>query len=224
MTALATPTLDSHTAESEANRWLADHHLDLVRLSRVVFGHLNREDRDEAVAETVAYTAKAAHAAAHRGTLHRITPSTCVHYARLHHQQGRRAAGTSTRCVMSEACRQKHGVRLVSLDHTPPHPSDRNADDIDYHEALPDPRADQPIDAARRRLDFPVLLDRGGVSDKARATLRYLAETYGTGKQSDLAAELMVSPARITQLKRELADALATDGYHGPLGRRAATY
>ena len=95
--------------------------------------------------------------------------------------------------------------------------------EIDYHEALPDPKADQPIDAARRRLDIPVLLDREGVSDKARATLRFLAETHGSGKQCDLAAQLMASPARITHLKRELADALATDGYHGPLGRRPST-
>ena len=223
MTALPTPTLNSPDAASQANRWLADHHLDLVRLSRFWHGHLDRDARDEAVAETIAYTAKTVHGAAQRGTLHRLTPSTCVHYAKLHRQHGRRAAGYSSRCVMSEACRHKHGVRTVSLDHTPTHPSDRDEDALDYHQALPDPKADQPIDAARRRLDIPVLLDREGVSDKARATFRFLAETYGGGKQSDLAAELMVSPARITQLKRELADAFASDGYHSPLGPRPAT-
>ena len=67
-----------------------------------------------------------------------------------------------------------------------------------------------------------MLLHREAVSDKARATLRFLAETHGSGKQADLAAELMVTPARITQLKGELADALAGDGYHSPQGRRPA--
>jgi hypothetical protein len=76
-----------------------------------------------------------------------------------------------------------------------------------------------PPDAVRR----PVrnLPDKESpMSPKARATLCFLAATHGSGKQNELATDLMVSPARITQMKAELACALATDGYHSPLGRR----
>ena len=137
-----------------------------------------------------------------------------MHYAAIHVRQGRQAAGTSSRCVLSEACRLKHGTSVVSLD------NDTRDTDVDYHEAMSDPKADQPYDAARRRLDLPRILDPEAVSPKAWATFRFLAATHGSGKQTELATELMVSPARITQLKSELAHALATDGYHGPLGRR----
>ena len=189
---------------------------DLVRRARLRHGRLDPEAREEAVAETLAYTARSVHAAADRGTLDRLSPSTCVYYAAKHVERGRRVAGYSTQCPLSEAGRQKHDHRAVSLDRHAPD------DDRQLHQAIADPKGEPPFEAVRRRLDYPVLLHREAVSGKARATLHFLAETHGSGKQTHLAAELMVTPARITQLKGELADALAGDGYHSPLGRRPA--
>ena len=42
----------------------------------------------------------------------------------------------------------------------------------------------------------------------------------GCGRQADVAAELGVTPGRITQLKRELAKLLAEGAYEPPLGPR----
>ena len=140
-----------------------------------------------------------------------------------HIEQGRRNAGSSSRCPLSRECQQRHGIHTHSLDADASHSSDGDADpNFDFHEAIADPKADQPIDAVRRRLDLPRILEREAVRPKARATFRFLASTHGSGKQNELAGELMVSSARITQLKSELAHALATDGYHAPLGRRPA--
>ena len=63
---------------------------------------------------------------------------------------------------------------------------------------------------------------REGVSPKARRTLKFLSENQGGSRQLDLAAELKVSLGRITQLKGELAAALAKYDYVGPLGPRPA--
>ena len=212
-------TLDTHphtTARDQANRWLITHYDELVRRAKLRFARLNPEARDEAVAEALAFTTAAAHSAAQRGKLHRLCPATCIHYAARQFHRGRRVAGYTSRCPLSEAGHHHHGHRVMSLDQ----PCGDEDDAFDLHAMVPDARADDPSDGPRRRLDIPRLLDREHVSAKARATFRYLAETHGSGPQTVLATMLKVTPARITQLKRELAAALATDGYASPLGPR----
>ena len=210
-----------HALPDAARRWLVEHHPELVRRARLRHGHLDPEARDEAIAETLAYTTQAVQGAAGRGTLDRLTPGTCVRFAGKHIDQGRRVAGSSSRCPLSRECQRRHGIHTHSIDADPKCTSGDHADaDFDNHEVIANLTADQPFDVVRRRLDFPRILNREAVSPKARATFRFFAETHGSGKQTDLAGELMVSPARITQMKAELARALGTDDYHGPLGRR----
>ena len=223
MTALTHPSTSSNlhtdphsTARDQANRWLVTHYDELVRRAKVRFARLNPEAREEAVAEALAFVTTSVHAAARNGNLHRLCPATCIHYAARQFHRGRRVAGYTSRCPLSEAGRHQHDHRVLSLDQ----PCGDEDDDFDLHMMVPDARADDPSDGPRRRLDIPHLLDREHVSAKARATFRYLAETHGNGPQTVLAKMLGVTPARITQLKRELAAALATDGYASPLGSR----
>lgn len=95
--------------------------------------------------------------------------------------------------MLSRACQQRHGIQALSLE-ADPAGNDNGDADFDFREALADTRADPPEAAARRRLDLPRILDRERVSPKARATLRYLAETHAAGKLTELAAELKVDP------------------------------
>jgi hypothetical protein len=71
--------------------------------------------------------------------------------------------------------------------------------------------SESPLEIARRAHDYPLVLNE--VSEKARRTFGFPAAIHGSGRQVDLAAELMASSARITQLKAELAAAQGTGGY-----------
>jgi hypothetical protein len=214
-TALAIP---NHHASQEANAWLLTHRDELESRARANFSRLDRERRDEAVAEVMAVTLAAALSAARRGRLYNLTPFWCVIFASRQWRQGRRFAGYSSNCVMSEASRIKHGIKVGSLEAL-----DEGAGHeayISLDESLADRNAEDPFDVVRRSEDFPAIMDMEGVSPKARRTLMFLAENQGGSRQLDLAAELMVSPGRITQLKGELAAALAKHDYVGPLGPR----
>jgi len=217
MTALSIP--DSHVSQ-EANAWLLTHRHEIESRARANFSRLDRERRDEAVAEVMAVTLAAALGAARRGRLCKLTPFWCVIFASRQWRQGRRFAGYSSTCAMSEASRIKHGFKVVSLEAI-----DEEADGeafIRLDESLADHDADDPFDVVRRGMDYPYIMEREGVSPKARRTLTFLAENQGGSRQLDLAAELKVSPGRITQLKGELAAALAKYDYVGPLGPRPA--
>ena len=67
-------TFDHAALRDLANHWLEHHHTDLIRLARFTHANLNWDAREEAVAETVAYTAKAVHGATRNGTLQTLTP------------------------------------------------------------------------------------------------------------------------------------------------------
>ncbi len=215
MTALSIP--DSQVSQ-EANAWLLTHRDELESRARANFSRLGSERRDEAIAEVMAVTLAAALSAVRRGRLHKLTPFWCVIFASRQWRQGRRFAGYSSTCVMSEAAMIKRGIKVTSLEAI-----DEGADDeayISLDESLADRNAEDPFDVVRRNEDYPAIMDMEGVSPKARRTLTFLAENQGGSRQLDLAAELKVSPGRITQLKGELAAALAKYDYVGPLGPR----
>ena len=99
-----------------ANAWIQQRHTELLGRARACFAYCNPQHRDEAVAEILAASLAAAHIAALRGKLDRITPYWCVVFAARQFRGGRRFAGTSSVCVMSEATRLCRGVRVVSFD------------------------------------------------------------------------------------------------------------
>lgn len=212
--AVADSVCDSDDPASQANHWLIAHHAELLQRAKARHGNLDPEACDEAVAECMAVTTQAAHRAAQRGTLDRLNPFTCVVYAGRQYYEGRRIAGFSSRCVMSEAAKHKRGRQVISYDQ----PKD---EDSDFTGIVASCEDDNPSEIVRRRHDYPHMLAHEKISAKALATLRFLAETNSAGKQTELATELMVSPARITQIKAEIAAAFARYGYGSPLGSRS---
>ena len=215
MTAALAPVDVDHS--QSANAWIMQNYTELRSRARACFAYCEPGHREEAIAETVAASLAAAHSAARRGKLDRITPYWLVIFATRQFRSGRRFAGTSSVCVMSEATRLRRGVRVVSLDQDVDPVVDQ---DVKLREALADGEAEDPFDVVRREHDYPAILEAEAVSSKAWATFRFLAETRGSGKQADLADELRVSPGRITQLKRELGEALERHEYAGPLNVR----
>jgi hypothetical protein len=203
---------------TEANAWMITHHAELRSRAHAKFRHLDPERREDAVAEVLAMALVWAHAAARRGTLHRLTPFWAVVFAARQWRTGRRCAGSSSTCVLSDAARIKHGLTIISLEAL-----DEDADDdilVKFKESLADRDAEDPFEVVRRAADYPAIFEMKEMSPKARRTFAFLAETKSEGRQLVLAAELKVSPGRITQLKGELGAALKRHGYTGPLGPR----
>ena len=208
--------VDSDQAARQANAWLRDNHRALRGRAEVQFAGCEPERREECVCEVLALVTANVHRAARRGGLHRLSPSTCIHYAGKQVRASRRAAGASTTDALSESPWLAPAGGVASLDQA----RDR-ADKPDWHETLADRAAECPSDVARRRHDFALLLEGDQVSRHAKAVFLFLARSAGAGRQTELAAELFLTPGRITQLKDELAAALRVWDYQGPLTRRS---
>lgn len=216
MTAMTLPVFDR--SNQQARKWFDERHVELLSRAQATFRQLHADHREEAVAEVLATIFSWACRAAGRGRLDKLTAFWAVTFAARQYRQGRRLAGYTSSCVMSEAARAKRGLRVVSLDE--PLGTSRDGREMSRLGSLADVGEEDPAEAARRRHDYPAMLRE--VSDKAAGTFKFLAESHGAGLQTELAAALMVSPGRITQLKAELADAFAHEGYRGPLGRRTS--
>jgi len=214
---IAMPMPMTDPSNQQAREWFTAHHDELRSRAHCTFRHLGADRREEAEAEVLGTSYVWACRAAERGRLDHLTAYWCIAFAARQFRQGRRMAGYSSSCVMSEAARVRHGVVVRSLDE----PLDNSGDgrELTRLGGLADLSEEDPAKVARRRHDFPAILK--GVSDKAARTFKFLAESHGAGPQTELATALMVSPGRITQLKGELATAFAAEGYRGPLGRRA---
>jgi len=89
----------------------------LKKHASIRFRHLNRTDREEAIAEATAAAFVNFKTAATAGTSHRITPGTLAHYAVLHVATGRRAGGggNGKTDVMSAAAQRRGGFRIFAL-------------------------------------------------------------------------------------------------------------
>jgi len=211
-----------NTASQKANDWIEGNLDKLFKYASYRFRFMRPDQKEECIAEMLALTLAAAVSAARRGKLHRLSPHWAVMYAAKRISCDRYLAGSSSRCVMSRATQRKHDFRVVSLDRD--WAEENHGRPLRYSEALADRDAEDPFDVVRRSQDYPAIFEAEQVSDKAKATFQFLAETKSEGRQLDLADQLSVSPPRITQLKGELAKALATHDYQGPLGPRPRTH
>ena len=207
------------TASNAANAWILKNHRELVSRAAANLSWLNADHREEAVAEVVAMTLLWAHSAARRGALHRMTVYWAVVYASRQYLQGRRVAGSTRGCVMAELTKNRHRFGIASLDE-----KIGNGDSRSHGESLADRDAEDPFDVVRRRHDYPAIFTMESVSAKVIATFHYLIETKGEGPKKELAVELGVTGARVTQMRHELANALARHDYQGPLGFRPASH
>lgn len=198
--------------ESPAHVWFLAHLPEIQSRCRAAVARLRAERREEAAAEVTAAVFKAAVHAARKGMLDRVTPYYAVLFAVRQLRQGRRVAGYSSTDVTSEAAQIK-GRAAVS-----PLPTGGVARTSASSGSLSDELADRrrhadPYEQARQNLDYPQILERERVSTKGRKLFEMLSAVRGRGQGKQIAQALNVSEARVCQLKRQLADALAKHDY-----------
>lgn len=199
---------------SLAHQWFNDNLPEISIRARGVFFYLRDDDRDEAIAEAVAYAYTAIDSAARRGTLHNLTPFHLVNFAAKHFRQGRRVAGYSSTDVMGEATRRRGRVSVVSMSSPIARGDEEDAPTL--AEVLADRGDDaDPFEATRRNRDYGDIFDNEAISVKARRAFDMLSADRGLGCGMRIAKALGVSSGRVTQLKDELAAALGRHGY-GP--------
>ena len=201
-----------NAASSAANDWFMQNLAEIQSRSRAVFARLTPERREDAIAEVMANVYQASESAARRGVLARITPFYCVTFAAKHYRKGRRIAGYSSTDATSEATRVKGRAHVVSIESADQHDSS-----LSVAETLADKHIDQrPLEQVRVNLDYQTIFRREKVSKKAREVFRLMSATRGRGANTEIAAELHVTPGRVSQIKAELARALEKYGY-GPV-------
>ena len=172
---------------------------------------LQPAEREEAVAETVAWSWSWALAGAKKGRLEKMTPRTLALYASKMFSSGRRfAAGCSVHDAMSEIARVSGKVTVHSLDKSV-------TDDTDSPHTtgtiLADTRHPHPDEEVRINLDYRTALKQPGLPRKGRILFGKLVRDHAPGHGRRIAGEMKISPPRVCQLKKCLATALTQIGY-----------
>ena len=163
--------------------------------ARFAFRHLDAESQEDAIAEIVASTACAYERLFQRGEQARAFATVLARYAVAQFWDGRRV-GTSqcSRDVFSLRAKQDGDYELLSIGA----PGEKVGE---WRECLVDNRRTRVPDQAAFRIDFPAWLESQSPRDKQIA--EKLSLNYSTG---EVAREFKISMARISQLRRELAD------------------
>ena len=209
-------TRSPNNAHAVARTWFNSHLPELQTRFRAYFCRFKADARAEAIQDCLAVIWQRALAAARRSrSLDEHTPYNAVVFAGKAYRCGRRFAGSSTTDVMAEGTRAVGRVTIASVEDwvatksEVPHPG-RTL----LRKMLADHRTwNDPFEAARVQHDYPAVLAAEGVSAKARSVFDELARTHGSARVMDMAAALRVSPARICQLKEQLAEAPWRRGY-----------
>ena len=202
-----------------AHAWFIENLSELTGRARALARRFARGQRDDAAADILGQVFRYSLSAATRGKLHLLTPFTLVSFFGRAYASGRRLAGSDTRDLLAPAVQQRHRVRIVSFDAWRRVRTPEGELRLPLSEVLADRRVRDPLEACRQDLDYPSILRRHRVSRPARRVFAYLAQTHGSGRQTELARELRVSPPRVTQLKYQLADCLAAEDYGPPATR-----
>ena len=163
--------------------------------ARFAFRHFKPEALDEAVQEVTANSLVAFVRLVDQGREDVASPTSLARFAIRHYFAGRRTGVVSNgRDIHSPICRQRHGVGLQSLFQYD------EQEDV-WRELLVEDRQATPADVAVTRIDFPEWLKTLSRRDR-RIALR-LAQGDST---SDVARRFLISPGRISQLRRRFAD------------------
>jgi hypothetical protein len=203
------------TQPTAAHAWFEQHLPELQSRARCFVHRFPARHRPDAIAEILGQAWRYVRNAALRGKLDRLTPPTLVYYFGGLYAGGRRLCGPSSTDVLSTVCRQRHGLRVVSLDQPRCGHTHDGGDRLPLSQVLADRRAPSPLEDCRVDLDYGTILARQQVSHQMRRVFNWLASTKGAGRQIELARLLRVSPPRVTQIKKLLAARLAAEGY-GP--------
>lgn len=165
----------------------------IERQIRYAFRGRDAEQRDELVAEAIAAAFVAFLRLCERGKQACCFATPLARYAIQHVKSGRRIGSRlHARDVMSPWRQRGGGVQLERLDYF-------NFQEQEWRELLIEERRAGPADTAAARVDFAEWF-RGLAANKRRIAWR-LARGETTG---EVAQRYGVSPARISQLRREL--------------------
>jgi hypothetical protein len=156
-------------------------------------------EREEQVAETIANCFVAYVRLVQRGLGNVIFASPLTAYAIKQVRAGRRVGSAlNIKDISSTYCQQRKGIRMNRLDHY-------DVDEGGWQEILVEDRRATPADIAATRLDFAAWLQT------LRRKERRVAELLSTGESTKVAAKkFRISPARISQLRRELRNCWLT--------------
>ena len=156
-------------------------------------------EREEQVAETIANCFVAYVRLLERGLGNVIFASPLTAYAIKQVHAGRRVGSAlNIKDISSTYCQQRKKVRMTRLDHY-------DVDEGGWLEIVVEDRTATPADVAATRLDFAAWLQT------LRRKERRVAELLSTGESTKVAARrFRISPARISQLRRELRNCWLT--------------
>jgi hypothetical protein len=173
----------------------------------IYFRHLKCPGRRaDAVAEAVALSWRWFLRVTEQGKDVNEFVSTLANYAVRHVRSGRRLCGQErARDALSALAGQRHHFKVEPLalstrrDHETLYADPHGQDELDAFEGrLSDNAVTPPPDAAAFRIDYPAWLSRLGA--RHREIVADMTLDLGTG---ELARKYRVSPARISQLRRE---------------------
>ncbi len=191
-------TKNKPSYELEATSW-QEGFLQMLPLiekqARVTFRDLDAEAREDAVAEVVANAMVAYRRLHERGELQRAFASALTRFAVAQYKDGRRT-GTSqnSRDVFSQKAKRKAGYEMLSLGA----PGENVGE---WTECLIDQKRTPIPDQVAFRMDVPRWLNTQ--TPRNAKIAERLAMGYSI---RDVAREFKVSQARISQLRRELAE------------------
>jgi DNA-directed RNA polymerase specialized sigma24 family protein len=157
------------------------------------FRYLGKDDREDAVQETVAQAFLGFVVLMTRGRPELIFPTVLARYAIGRVRQGRTFGSPLNSCdVLSRPAQRRRGFAVQRLDQ---YDSDAGA----WFEAIVEDTRTPVVDQAAFRVDFPAWLER--LSRRNRRIAESLA--YGHTTKA-VARKFRVTPGRISQLRREL--------------------
>jgi hypothetical protein len=165
----------------------------IVKHARIAFRDRKGDRRDEAVQEVVCNCCCAYARLVEQGRTHAATWSSLARFAVRQVRDGR-TVGTpvNSRDVSAQKCQQKHGVDVHSLYRWV-------EEDQEWSEMVVEDRRSTPADVAAFRLDFKAFLK--SLSRRDRCVAVKLASGHAT---EWVAKKFQISPARVSQLRREL--------------------
>ena len=161
----------------------------------VAFRNVRAERREELVQEVIANAFCAFTRLVRQGKEHVAYPTPLAWYAIRQIRDGRRVgAKCNVRDVSSELARRRLGLRIERLDHF-------DLKKNDWREVLVEDRHATPADLAAARIDVAEWFR--AMKPRARKIAKALA---GGESTQNVALQFGVSPARISQLRRELQE------------------
>lgn len=160
------------------------------------FRHLKPEAQEEAIQETIANALVAFARLAELGKIDLAYPTVLARFAVAQIRSGRKVGGTlNVHDASSEYAQRKKGFHLERLDQF-------DADENQWQEAVVQDTRSAPVsETACFRIDFSTWLR--SLPWRHRRIASVLALGHST---SDVAASFDVTPGRISQLRRELAE------------------